>query len=665
MLKSKQDQFFFIPKIFHNNLILSCYDLSFYVSLIFNIISKDPKWTISILIYVTIFSSRSIEFFLQGSLHAKLKFINEHNQTYVKKINKHNQDSHQYCKISEITKNDFILFEKDDYVPLKVVVVSGQAIISLEKATGQIHSVLVEEGEEILPGSVILTENVIVKIDHKQSFIETFEKLKNPEEIWQKHHFYDSTLKFFLSSISFIFLILCLILNSLLSYYDRSFSPILLVAFFIALIPCTNAFLNQILLIFAANKLSKQGIAVANYDSLDLCAHINVIFFDKTGTITQGREFVQIHNLNNLSEEKLHEKIFLSSFFDNSPEGLVIREFCKEKLASEKINELLNFVKNSTKIKFSSQSPISGINYEQNKLRKGAFINIKEFLNRYGQNYYELKFDDLVKSNILKIEENANKNGNGLMFLAENHQIIGAIEFSEKIKKDCEKYLRKLDLFDIETILISGDEEKATKRLAELLLLNHQIASCKPIDKYEYVINYQKKDKIVAYVGDGINDLPAIESANIGICLGNSEAILKNSADIILTNDSPNKIVELITLCKQILSIRGNMTFFSLTSDITKFYLMTIAIIETIFPEFKALNFLETAGSSKEVGVNLLIAGISYNLLTIFMFLPKIFLFNKFKANVSSQLLLKNLLLYGSLGIVSPLIFIQIMMTIL
>ncbi len=577
---------------------------------------------------------------------------------FVKKIkNPLDPENLNYILISpeDLTSEDLVLVEKGDIIPVDGTVETGQALIDEQHATGVSKPEIKNDiNSRIMAGSKILSDFLIIRPSLIDNQIEQILKLR--EKNRKEMHPNEVALSILINGITLTFFVVVITLNIFLSHYEESLDPILLCAFFAILIPGTNSVFSDIILKRLALKLLDSQILVRRINALMTASQIDTLFIDKTGTLTHGeRELVQVHSFSP-NEEEILAMIFKASFFDSTSEGKSATRFCAETLDDDRIRQIFSACSAAKKIQFSSESGFSGIDVKKDQIRKGSFNGIKNFLNSFGENYYEERISEIIKDQTEKTISEIEKAGGTAILLAANNQILAVLEFRDSLKEQVDKYMSKLSLFDIETILLTGDGEKAAHFFKEETKLNKYIANLSPKDKMDYLRTYNDRGKVTAMMGDSIGDLPAILEADLGISMNSAGKKVFEASDIVFLNDNPSKILELITSCQQTTSIRGNLTFFSLASDITKFYVMTIALCQSIFPELDILNILNFSSPN-----NVIISGLIYNILSIIMFLPRIFYFDKFKAQNNAKTFSKNLMIYGSIGIFTPVLIIKIL----
>jgi K+-transporting ATPase ATPase B chain len=414
-----------------------------------------------------------------------------------------------------------------------------------------------------------------------------------------------------------------------------------LIALLVALIPTTIGGLLSAIGIAGMDRVAQFNVIATSGRAVEACGDINTLVLDKTGTITLGNrlaeEFIPV---NGYSVEQVAQVSLKSSIFDETPEGRSIVTL------AEKLGSNLDFdPQTATGIEFSARTRMSGTDLANGQeIRKGAVDAIKGFVrSRGGQTSADL---DVAYEGISRL-------GGTPLAVCQGAEIYGVIYLKDIIKPGIKERFNQLRRMGIRTIMLTGDNQITASVIAQEAGVDDFIAEATPEDKIEVIRAEQAKGKLVAMTGDGTNDAPALAQANVGVAMNSGTQAAKEAANMVDLDSDPTKLIDIVTIGKQLLITRGALTTFSIANDIAKYF----AIIPAMFSAvgIGSLNIMGLASSQSAI-----LSALIYNALIIPALIPLALKGIKFRPLTADQLLQRNILIYGLGGVIAPFVAIKI-----
>ncbi|MEG1999756.1 MAG: HAD-IC family P-type ATPase, partial [Bacteroidales bacterium] len=298
-------------------------------------------------------------------------------------------------------------------------------------------------------------------------------------------------------------------------------------------------------------------------------------------------------------------------------------------------------------IKFSAETKCSGINLKDGtEIRKGAFDAIRKMAIDAGNPFPE-ETDETIRS----IAEN----GGTPLVVSINKVVAGVIELQDIIKPGIQERFKRLRKMGVKTVMVTGDNPLTAKYIAEKAGVDDFIAEAKPEDKMEYIKNEQALGKLVAMMGDGTNDAPALAQANVGVAMNSGTQAAKEAGNMVDLDNDPTKLIEIVEIGKQLLMTRGTLTTFSIANDAAKYFAIVPALFMASIPELSALNIMGLHSTESAI-----MSAVIFNAIIIPMLIPLALKGVKYKPIGASALLRRNLLIYGGGGVIVPFIGIKL-----
>lgn len=543
-----------------------------------------------------------------------------------------------------LKKDDLVIVKAGEIVPADGEIIKGFATINESAVTGESAPVLREAHTDrsgVIGGTKVLSDEIIIRVsneaghsflDRMIALVEGANRQKTPNEI---------ALSILLNIMTITFIVVVATLPFIGSMVGIKISIVLLIALLVCLIPTTIGGLLPAIGIAGMNRALKANVLAKSGKAVEVAGDIDVLLLDKTGTITYGdRQATAFYPLAGVTPSELRQAAMLTSFADPTPEGKSVVALGKE------LGESVREPKDAEFIQFSASTRLSGVDLVSGeKVRKGAADAILKFTNQNIQDNTELK---------TRVEQVASKGATPLV-VASNHNILGVIELSDVIKQGIKERFALLREMGIKTIMVTGDNPLTAAAIAAEAGVDDYIAEARPEDKLACIRNEQAAGKLVAMVGDGTNDAPALAQADIGLAMNSGTQAAKEAGNMVDLDSDPTKLLDVVEICKQQLITRGALTTFSLANDVSKYFVILPALFAVAIPQLGVLNILQLSSPSSAV-----ISALIFNALIIPMLIPLALKGVQFKPASALQLLRRNMLIYGVGGVVFPFIAIKL-----
>ena len=539
--------------------------------------------------------------------------------------------------------NDLIEVRAGELIPSDGEIIHGFATINEAAVTGESAPVLREAGTDrsgVIGGTKVLTDRIIVQVtaevgnsflDRMIALVEGSNRQKTPNEI---------ALGILLTVMTVTFVIVVVSLPIIGHFLNISINPILLVALLVCLIPTTIGGLLPAIGIAGMNRALKANVIAKSGKAVEVAGDIDVLLLDKTGTITYGdRQATAFYPLAGVSDTELRQAAVLTSLADPTPEGKSVVALAKEQ--GEKVLE----PEQAEFIPFNASTRISGLNLVNGQqIRKGALDAILKFTAQDISRHSELK---------TRVEQVASKGATPLV-VAYGQNLLGVIELSDVIKSGIKEKFARLREMGIKTVMVTGDNPLTAAAIAAEAGVDDYIAEARPEDKLNCIRTEQNKGHLVAMVGDGTNDAPALAQADIGLAMNSGTQAAKEAGNMVDLDSDPTKLLAVVEIGKQQLITRGALTTFSLANDISKYFAILPALFVAAIPQMSVLNVMQLGSSESAI-----LSALIFNAIIIPLLIPIALRGVKFKPSTSTQLLRRNMLIYGAGGVILPFVAIK------
>ena len=548
---------------------------------------------------------------------------------------------------SQLKKGDVFICEAGDTIPADGEIINGLASIDESAITGESAPVIREAGGDkssVTGGTKVLSDRIEVLVtqqpgesflDKMIALVEGASRQKTPNEI---------ALTILLAGFTLVFLIVCVTLKPFAYYTGTVITIASFLSLFVCLIPTTIGGLLSAIGIAGMDRALRANVITKSGKAVETAGDIDTLLLDKTGTITIGnRKATHFYPANGLENHAFAEICMMSSLSDETPEGKSIVELARESgLRVHNLNTT-----GSKLIKFSAETKCSGVDLaDGTRIRKGA----AEAIRKIAQNAsYEIPQD--LENRITEIS----KNGGTPLVVSVNEKPAGVIELQDVIKPGIQERFERLRKMGVKTVMVTGDNPLTAKYIAEKAGVDDFIAEAKPEDKMNYIKKEQSAGKLVAMMGDGTNDAPALAQANVGVAMNSGTQAAKEAGNMVDLDNDPTKLIEIVEIGKQLLMTRGTLTTFSIANDVAKYFAIIPALFMIAVPELASLNIMGLHSPESAI-----LSAIIFNAIIIPILIPLALRGVQYKPIGASALLRRNLLIYGLGGIIAPFVGIKL-----
>ena len=335
----------------------------------------------------------------------------------------------------------------------------------------------------------------------------------------------------------------------------------------------------------------------------------------------------------------------LSSLADDTPEGKSIIELGREQ--GIRMHTLQTETKGAHIIPFTAETKCSGVDLKDGtQIRKGAFDAIRSLTQAAGHDFPQ-EAEDAI--------QNISGNGGTPLVVCVNQKVAGVIELQDIIKPGIEERFERLRKMGVKTVMVTGDNPLTAQYIAKKAGVDDFIAEAKPEDKMNYIRREQAAGKLVAMMGDGTNDAPALAQANVGVAMNSGTQAAKEAGNMVDLDNDPTKLIEIVEIGKQLLMTRGTLTTFSIANDVAKYFAIIPALFMVSVPQLGALNIMGLHSPESAI-----LSAVIFNALIIPALIPLALKGVAYKPIGASALLRRNLLIYGVGGLIAPFVGIKL-----
>ena len=546
-----------------------------------------------------------------------------------------------------LKSGDVVVVSAGETIPSDGEVIEGVASIDESAITGESAPVVREAGGDrsgVTGGTRVLSDRIKVKItagagesflDRMIALVEGAVRQKTPNEL---------ALTVTLAGLTLGFLLVTASLYPMAKYFDVTIPLPTLISLLVCLIPTTIGALLAAIGIagmdraLAANVLAKSGKAV------ELAGDIDTLLLDKTGTITVGDRLAsEFYPVKGVDREKLIDAAVRASFGDQTPEGRSIITLAERELNGKvaKDDGSCDVIEFTAQTRMSGTDATDGTHY-----RKGASDAVIQAAK---------KAKTKVPADIEEMVTKVARKGCTPIVVSVNDQILGVVALSDILKTGIRDRFERLRAMGLRVVMVTGDNPLTAKAIAEEAGVDDFIAEAKPEDKLAYIRQEQARGRLVAMMGDGTNDAPALAQADIGIAMNSGTQAAKEAGNMVDLDSDPTKLIEVIEIGKQLLMTRGALTTFSIANDVAKYFAIIPAIFLLAIPELAVLNIMHLATPSSAI-----LSALIFNAVIIPLLIPIALKGVKYRPMGADALLARNLFIYGLGGVIAPFIGIKL-----
>jgi K+-transporting ATPase ATPase B chain len=546
---------------------------------------------------------------------------------------------------SALKKGDVFICEAGELIATDGEIIEGLATIDESAITGESAPVIREAGGDkssVTGGTKVLSDKikVIVTSEPGESFldkmialVEGASRQKTPNEI---------ALTILLAAFTLIFVIVCVTLKPFADYANAPITIAAFISLFVCLIPTTIGGLLSAIGIAGMDRALRANVITKSGKAVETAGDIDVLLLDKTGTITIGnRKATNFYPAKGVELEDFIKSAVLSSLADDTPEGKSIVE-----LAGLEVTQKLS-IEGAALIKFTAETRTSGVVLKDGtNIRKGAQDAAKNIALQAGK-----VFPADIAERVITISSN----GGTPLVVLKNSEVQGVIELQDIIKTGMKERFERLRKMGVKTVMVTGDNPLTAKFIAEVAGVDDFIAEAKPEDKMNYIKNEQQLGKLVAMMGDGTNDAPALAQADVGVAMNSGTQAAKEAGNMVDLDNDPTKLIEIIEIGKQLLMTRGTLTTFSIANDVAKYFAIVPALFIASIPALQGLNIMQLHSPESAI-----LSAVIFNAIIIPILIPLALKGVDYKPIGAEAILKRNLLIYGLGGIIIPFIGIKL-----
>lgn len=546
---------------------------------------------------------------------------------------------------ASLRKGDRFVCVAGDIIPTDGEIMEGLATIDESAITGESAPVIREAGGDkssVTGGTKVLSDRIVVNVtvqpgesflDKMIALVEGASRQKTPNEI---------ALTILLAGFTLVFVIVCVTLKPFADYAETPISIAAYVSLFVCLIPTTIGGLLSAIGIAGMDRALRANVITKSGKAVETAGDIDVLLLDKTGTITIGnRKATHFYPADGVGAAEFIRYAALSSLADETPEGKSIVE-----LAGKEVTQGLS-IEGARLIKFTAETRSSGVDMTNGqRIRKGAFDAIRKLSADAGN-----PLPAAIESQVSDIA----KQGGTPLVVTVNEKVMGVIELQDIIKTGIRERFERLRRMGVKTVMVTGDNPLTAKYIADVAGVDDFIAEAKPEDKMQYIRTEQENGKLVAMMGDGTNDAPALAQADVGVAMNSGTQAAKEAGNMVDLDNDPTKLIEIVEIGKQLLMTRGTLTTFSIANDVAKYFAIVPALFMASIPALQHMNIMRLFSPESAI-----LSAVIFNAVIIPMLIPLALKGVAYKPIGASALLRRNLFIYGLGGIVVPFLGIKI-----
>ncbi len=547
---------------------------------------------------------------------------------------------------AQLRRGDLVMVTAGDVIPGDGEVVEGIAAVNEAAITGESAPVIRESGGDrsgVTGGTTVISDWIKVKItanpgetflDRMIALVEGAQRQKTPNEI---------ALSILLSGLTIVFLLVVVTLYPFGLYGGTKLGLPVLVSLLVCLIPTTIGGLLSAIGIAGMDRLVQHNVLAMSGRSVEAAGDVDTLLLDKTGTITLGNrmaaEFIPVAGV---EPAALAEAAQLASLADETPEGRSIVVLAKREynLRGRELGE-----DGATFIPFSAQTRMSGVDIGGRRIRKGAADQVVHFVQ---ENH------GMPPTDLREIVERIARSGGTPLVVADESKALGVIYLKDVVKEGIRERFERLRAMGLRTVMITGDNPLTAAAIAKESGVDDFLAEATPETKLRLIREEQNQGKLVAMIGDGTNDAPALAQADVGIAMNAGTQAAREAGNMIDLDSNPTKVMEVVEIGKQLLMTRGALTTFSIANDVAKYFAIIPALFIVEYPELQRLNVMHLATPQSAI-----LSAVIFNALIIIALIPLALRGVRYRPVGAAAILTRNLFIYGFGGVIIPFIGIK------
>ncbi|MBF2356444.1 potassium-transporting ATPase subunit KdpB [Listeria welshimeri] len=623
----------------------------------FGISDEKSGYTLAIalILWFTVLFANFAEAIAEGRGRAQADSLKMARKDVLARKLKHIDDKTDVIEVAsnDLKKDDIVYVLANEQIPMDGEVIEGAASVDESAITGESAPVIRESGGDrsaVTGGTTLVSDWLVIRVtavsgesflDKMIAMVEGASRKKTPNEI---------ALQILLVTLSIIFLAVSATLLPFTEFTSKqagsgsAISITNVIALLVCLAPTTIGALLSSIGIAGMSRLNQANVLAMSGRAIEAAGDVDVLLLDKTGTITLGnRKASEFIPVDGVTEQELADAAQLSSIADETAEGRSIVVLAKERfdIRGRDFAEM-----HAEFVPFTATTRMSGIDYQENTIRKGAADAVRTYVTANGGTYPQ-ECDAIVS----KV---AGAGGTPLV-VVRNNKVLGVIYLKDIVKNGVKERFLDLRKMGIKTIMITGDNPMTAAAIAAEAGVDDFLAEATPEAKLELIREYQREGHLVAMTGDGTNDAPALAQADVAVAMNTGTQAAKEAGNMVDLDSSPTKLIDIVRIGKQLLMTRGALTTFSVANDLAKYFAIIPVLFYGIFPQLEALNLMGLTSPTSAI-----LSAIIYNALIIIFLIPLSLKGVKYREMPAGKLLSRNMLIYGLGGLVAPFIAIKL-----
>lgn len=564
---------------------------------------------------------------------------------------------------TELREGDRVLVEAGQLIPGDGEIVEGVASVDESAITGESAPVVREAGGDrsgVTGGTRVLSDHIVIKItagagksflDRMIALVEGATRQRTPNEI---------ALALVLSAFTLIFLIVTATLWPMARYTERYMAAFqgveqiqslgtdipTLVALLVCLIPTTIGALLAAIGIAGMDRALRANLIAKSGKAVEVAGDIDTLLLDKTGTITIGnRRATQFLPLGDYAAAEVGSLAALASAADLTPEGKSIVDLYR------KLPGVNPFQADppvgSRFVEFTAQTRMSGIDLADGRvLRKGACDAVLRWVKQQG--------GPVPPHTQERVDAVAGMGATPLL-VCEGSRIAGIVVLEDILKPGISERFERLRRMGVRTVMVTGDNPLTARHIAGQAGVDDFIAEATPEAKLAYIRKEQHGGRLVAMMGDGTNDAPALAQADVGVAMNSGTQAAKEAGNMVDLDSDPTKLIEVVEIGKQLLMTRGALTTFSIANDLAKYFAIVPALFFSTMPWLKVLDVMRLHSPQSAI-----LSAVIFNAIIIPCLIPIALKGVTYRPVGADALLRRNLLIWGLGGVIVPFVGIKL-----
>jgi K+-transporting ATPase ATPase B chain len=570
---------------------------------------------------------------------------------------------------------DRVVVEAGQVIPGDGEIIEGVASVDESAITGESAPVIREAGGDrsgVTGGTRVLSDRIVIRLtasagksflDRMIALVEGAIRQRTPNEI---------ALSLVLSAFTLIFLIVTaalwpMALNAELYMKDylgvaepvKSLGTDVptLVALLVCLIPTTIGALLAAIGIAGMDRALRANILSKSGKAVEVAGDIDTLLLDKTGTITVGnRRATQFIPFGDYTAATVGQMAAMASVADQTPEGKSILDLFRKLppdgrqgngpvLREGRPEDLVP--RDAVFVEFTAQTRMSGIDLPDGRIiRKGAAEAIVRYVQ---QNHGQLP------ERLQEQVDTVAAHGATPLLVSEGHRIAGLVVLEDILKPGMRDRFERLRRMGLRTVMVTGDNPLTAKTISEQAGVDDYIAQATPEAKLAYIRKEQASGKLVAMMGDGTNDAPALAQADVGVAMNSGTQAAKEAGNMVDLDSDPTKLIEVVEIGKQLLMTRGALTTFSIANDLAKYFAIIPALFAATLPWLKPFDVMRLHSATSAI-----LSAVIFNAIIIPALIPIALRGVTYRPVGADALLRRNLLIWGLGGVIVPFVGIKL-----